>query len=147
MFPIILSINLVNLINLTAVGGFIYYFYSKNILLMDSHSNPTFLKPKNHLLPVNINVYREQRLDHIISTIDEYNALFDTSLMLVEEDDSSDSSSDSDSSGNVSEKEEDFIKDEEIKKSEDKEMFEDGDEKDIEKVNVIVENDVDFIEG
>ena len=86
MFPLVLSINLVNLVNLTVVGGLVYYVYRKNVVSYDCYDILTFLKPKNHLLPVNVEKYREDRLEYIQSIIKEYNDLYNTSLLLVEED-------------------------------------------------------------
>jgi hypothetical protein len=144
MFPIVLSINLVNLINLTAVGGLIYYFYSKNVLSMDVNNNLTFLKPKNHLLPVNINEYREKRLEYIQTVIDEYNALFDASLLLVEEDDNSSDTSDSDDDEDDNEE---SVKEETTQTECQETVDVNGEEKEVEKVSVVVEEDVDNIES
>jgi len=99
MFPLILSINLVNLVNLTVVGGLFYYVYKKNVVSYDSYDNLTFLKPKNHLLPVNVEKYKDDRLEYIQSIIKEYNDLYNTSLLLVEED--SDEEEEDDDESNV----------------------------------------------
>jgi hypothetical protein len=94
MFPLILSINLVNLLNITVISSLIIYFYYIEVVSFDLYENLTFLKPKYHFLPVNIEKYREDRLEYLQLLIKEYNNLYQTSILLVENESDSDDSAD-----------------------------------------------------
>jgi hypothetical protein len=130
----VLSLNLVNVVNLLALGGMIYCFYNVSVVSRDQYDNLTYLKPRYHFLPVNVDKYRNDRLDYIQSLITEYNDLYNTSLLLVEED--SDDSDDSDDDSLKEENESKDVKDDSV--------VEGGDEK-VE--TVVVEDEVDNIES
>jgi hypothetical protein len=87
----VLSLNLVNVVNLLALGGLFYCFYNVSVISRDQYDNLSYLKPRYHFLPVNVDKYKNDRLDYIQSLITEYNDLYNTSLLLVEEEDSDDS--------------------------------------------------------
>jgi hypothetical protein len=126
----VLSLNLVNVFNLLALGGMIYCFYNVSVVSRDQYDNLTYLKPRYHFLPVNVDKYREDRLEFIQSLIKEYNELYDTSLLLVEED--SDDSDDSDDS-----------EDDSLKEENGSTVVEGGDEK----VETVVVKDDSVVEG